>query len=81
MIYQDESSTTASPVVFGEIRNEHNGFAAGAQEHGATLLGGAALHSTATDSSLRGGSEVTDGCQKCCKRGRVRAKQGPLIRY
>ena len=39
----------------------HNAFAGQVEEHGAKLLGGNALQSTGTATSIRGGSEVTDG--------------------
>jgi hypothetical protein len=62
LIYEDESQyATASPQVFDEIMQAHNAFAGQVEEHGAKLLGGNALQSTGTATSIRGGSEVTDG--------------------
>jgi hypothetical protein len=62
LIYEDESQyATASPEVMGEIMEAHNKFAADVETHGAKLLGGNALQSTGTATSIRGGSEVTDG--------------------
>jgi len=62
LIYEDETQyATASPQVFDEVMQAHNTFAGQVQEHGAKLLGGNALQSTGTATSIRGGSEVTDG--------------------
>ena len=63
LIYEDEASyESASPEVLGEVMQAHNDFAAQVEQHGAKLLGGNALQSTGTATSLRGaGSEVTDG--------------------
>jgi hypothetical protein len=63
LIYEDEASyATATPEVLGEVMQAHNDFAAQVEQHGAKLLGGNALQSTGTATSLRGaGSEVTDG--------------------
>jgi hypothetical protein len=62
LIYEDEARyETASPEVMGEVLEEHNTFAAGVESHGAKLLGGEALQPTGTATSVRGGSEVTDG--------------------
>ena len=62
LIYEDESQyATASPQVLDEIMQAHNEFAAQVETHGAKLLGGNALQSTGTATSIRGGSEVTDG--------------------
>jgi len=63
LIYEDEAQyATASPQVFDEIMQAHNAFAGQVEEHGAKLLGGNALQSTGTATSLRrGGSDVTDG--------------------
>jgi hypothetical protein len=62
LIYEDESQyATASPQVFDEIMQAHNAFAGQVEAHGAKLLGGNALQSTGTATSIRGGSEVTDG--------------------
>jgi len=62
LIYEDESQyATASPQVFDEIMQAHNAFAGQVEEHGAKLLGGNALQSTGTATSIRGGSDVTDG--------------------
>ena len=62
LIYEDEAQyATASPQVFDEVMQAHNAFAGQVEEHGAKLLGGNALQSTGTATSIRGGSEVTDG--------------------
>ena len=62
LIYEDESQyATATPEVFDEIMQAHNAFAGQVEEHGAKLLGGNALQSTGTATSIRGGSDVTDG--------------------
>ena len=62
LIYEAEASyETASPEVMGAIMQEHNDFSAQVEQHGAKLLGGEALQPTGTATSVRGGSEVTDG--------------------
>ncbi len=62
LIYEDESQyATATPEVFDEIMQAHNQFAVQAEAHGAKILGGNALQSTGTATSIRGGSDVTDG--------------------
>jgi hypothetical protein len=62
LIYEDEAQyATASPEVYGEIMQAHNDFAVQVEAHGVKLLGGNALQSTGTATSIRGGSEVTDG--------------------
>jgi len=62
LIYEDEAQyATATPEVFNEIMQAHNEFAAQVEASGAKLLGGNALQSTGTATSIRGGSEVTDG--------------------
>lgn len=62
LIYEAETSyATATPEVMGEIQQAHGAFAAGVGGHGATLLGGAWLQPTTTSTSVRGGSDVTDG--------------------
>jgi hypothetical protein len=63
LIYEDETQyATASPEVMGQIMQEHNDFAAQVEQRGAKILGGAALQSTGTATSLRAsGAEVTDG--------------------
>ncbi len=62
LIYEDETRyETASPEVMGEILEEHNAFAAGVEAHGGKLLGGEALQPTGTATSVRDGSDVTDG--------------------
>jgi hypothetical protein len=61
LIYEDEASyASASPEVLGEVMQAHNDFAAQVEQHGAKILG-EALQSTGTATSVRGGSEVTDG--------------------
>jgi hypothetical protein len=62
LIYEDEMQyATASPEVMAEVMAEHDTFSAGVERHGAQLVGGEALEPTATATSVRGGSEVTDG--------------------
>jgi hypothetical protein len=62
LIYEDEAQyATASPQVYDEIMQAHNAFAGQVEEHGAKLLGGNALQSTGTATSIRGGADVTDG--------------------
>jgi hypothetical protein len=62
LIYEDEASyASASPDVLGEVMQAHNDFVEGVERHGAKLLGGQALQSTGTATSVRGGTEVTDG--------------------
>ena len=61
LIYEDEAQyATATPEVLNEVMQAHNTFAGQVEEHGAKLLGGNALQSTGTATSIRG-SEVTDG--------------------
>jgi hypothetical protein len=62
LIYEDEASyATATPEVWNEILEEHNRFAAGVDGLGGKLVRGSALQPTTTATSVRGGSEVTDG--------------------
>jgi hypothetical protein len=62
LIYEDEASyATATPEVLGQVMEAHNAFATQVEQHGAKILGGNALQSTGTATSVRGGSEVTDG--------------------
>ena len=62
LIYEDEAQyATASPEVMGEVMQAHNDFAAQVEQRGVKLLGGNALQPTGTATSVRGGSEVTDG--------------------
>jgi len=62
LIYEAEAEyAAASPEVMGEIQQAHGVFASGVEGHGATLLGGAWLQPTTTATSVRGGSDVTDG--------------------
>jgi hypothetical protein len=62
LIYEDETQyATATPEVLNEIMQAHNEFAVQAEANGVKLLGGNALQSTGTATSIRGGSEVTDG--------------------
>ena len=62
LIYEAEAQyETATPGTFGEISQEHTDFMASVEQHGATLLGGEALQPTGTATSVRAGSEVTDG--------------------
>jgi hypothetical protein len=62
LIYEDEAQyATATPEVLGEVMQAHNDFAAQVEGRGAKILSGAALQPTGTATSVRGGSEVTDG--------------------
>jgi hypothetical protein len=62
LIYEAEAPyETATPEVFAEIMQEHVDFAAAVEERGVKLVGGEALQPTGTATSVRGGSEVTDG--------------------
>ena len=62
LIYEDEASyATATPEVMGEVMQAHEQFSAGVEQLGAKLLGGEALEPTPTATSVRCGSEVTDG--------------------
>jgi hypothetical protein len=62
LIYEDEAGyASASPEVFTEIMAEHNAFTAQVEQHGAKIVGGEALQPTTTATSVRGGSDVTDG--------------------
>ncbi len=62
LIYEDEAQyAAASPEVLGEVMQAHNDFAAQVEQRGAKLLGGEALQPTSTATSVRAGSEVTDG--------------------
>lgn len=62
LIYEDEAQyATATPEVLGEVMQAHDDFAAQVEQRGAKILGGAALQPTGTATSVRGGSEVTDG--------------------
>ncbi len=62
LIYEAEASyATATPEVMSEVQEAHGAFAAGVEGHGAALLTGGWLHPTATATSVRGASEVTDG--------------------
>jgi hypothetical protein len=62
LIYEDEAGyATASPEVFDEVMQAHNEFSAQVEQRGAKILGGEALQPTSTATSVRGGSDVTDG--------------------
>jgi hypothetical protein len=62
LIYEAEAPyETATPELFREITQEHDTFSAQVEQHGVTILGGEALQPTGTATSVRGGSEVTDG--------------------
>ena len=62
LIYEDEAGyATATPEVMNEVMEAHNGFQAQVEQHGAKLLTGEALQPVSTATSVRGGSEVTDG--------------------
>ncbi|TFV87005.1 YciI family protein [Blastococcus sp. CT_GayMR16] len=62
LIYEDEASyENASPELLGEVMQAHNDFSAQVEQHGAKIVGGEALQPTGTATSLRAGSDVTDG--------------------
>ena len=62
LIYEDEAGyATASPEVMNEVMEEHNAFTAQVEQHGAKIVGCEALQPTSTATSVRGGSDVTDG--------------------
>ena len=62
LIYEDEAGyASASPEVFNEVMAAHNAFSAQVEQQGAKLLGGEALQPTSTATTIRGGSDVTDG--------------------
>ncbi len=62
LIYEDQAGyENGGPEVFDEVMQAHNAFPAQVEQHGAKLLGGNALQPTSTATSVRGGSEVTDG--------------------
>jgi hypothetical protein len=62
LIYEDEAGyATASPEVMNEVMEAHNAFTAQVEERGAKIVGGEALQPTTTATSIRGGSDVTDG--------------------
>ena len=62
LIYEDEAGyATASPEVMNEVMEAHNAFTAQVEQNGAKIVGGEALQPTTTATSVRGGSDVTDG--------------------
>jgi hypothetical protein len=62
LIYEDEAPyEAATPEELAEITQAHDRFTAAVAEHGVTIVGGEALQPTGTATSVRGGSEVTDG--------------------
>jgi hypothetical protein len=62
LIYEDEASyANATPEVLGEVMQAHNDFASQVEARGVKILAGHALQSTGTATSVRGGTEVTDG--------------------
>ncbi len=62
LIYEDEARyATATPEVMAEVMQAHDDFAASVERRGGKLLGGNALQPTGTATSVRGGSDVTDG--------------------
>ena len=61
LIYENEAGyENATPELLGEVMEAHNQFAAGVEQLGGKLMGGAALQPGTTATSLRG-SDVTDG--------------------
>jgi hypothetical protein len=59
LIYEDEAKyATATPEVLAEVLADHNKFL---ENVGAAVQGGNALQPTATATSIRGDSIVTDG--------------------
>jgi hypothetical protein len=62
LIYEDEAGyANATPEVLNEVMQAHNEFAAQVEQRGVKLLGGQALQPTSTATTVRGGSDVTDG--------------------
>ena len=63
LIYESEAGyASAGPEVYGEIMTEHQNFAKELEARGAKLVGGEALQSTQTATSIRdAGATVTDG--------------------
>jgi hypothetical protein len=62
LIYEDEASyEAASPEVLGEVMQAHDAFTAAVEQRGAKIVGGEALQPTGTATSVRTGSDVTDG--------------------
>ncbi len=62
LIYEDEARyATATPEVMAEVMQAHDDFTASVEQRGGKLLGGNALQPTGTATSVRGGSDVTDG--------------------
>jgi hypothetical protein len=62
LIYEDEAQyEQATPEILGAVMQAHNDFAEQVEHRGAKLLSGAALQPTGTATSVRGGTEVTDG--------------------
>jgi len=62
LIYETEASYVNAPSgLMEEIMGEHDAFAKGVPALGASMVSAAWLHPTTTATSVRGGSEVTDG--------------------
>jgi hypothetical protein len=62
LIYEDQAGyETAAPEVYDEVMQAHTDFMASVEQHGAKIVSSEALQSTGTATSIRGGSEVTDG--------------------
>jgi hypothetical protein len=62
LIYEDEMAyATGTPELMADVMAEHEKFSVGVEAHGARLVGGEALQPTTMATSVRGGSEVTDG--------------------
>ncbi|MGJ7439715.1 YciI family protein [Aquipuribacter sp. MA13-6] len=62
LIYEAEAAYDPAPQgLLEEIMREHDAFTEGVPRLGASIVGGEALHPTTTATSIRGGSEVTDG--------------------
>jgi len=62
LIYEDEAQyESASSEVVGQISQEHTDFMASVDELGGKVLGAEALQPTGTATTVRAGTEVTDG--------------------
>jgi hypothetical protein len=62
LIYETETSYAEAPSgLMEEIKREHDAFANGVPALGASMVSAAWLYPTTTATSVRGGSEVTDG--------------------
>ena len=62
LIYEDQARyATMSPEAWGALVDAHNTFTKQVFELGGSLVGGEALASTTTATTIKGGGTVTDG--------------------